>query len=101
MDIIDLSQLIKFAAALCFVLALMGGLAVILKKFGNNHPLVSPQKRRLKILEVMTLDARRKAVLLRRDEKEHLVILGANSETVIETGIESPQDSDHAEKHND
>ena len=47
----------------------------------------------MKILEVMPLDSRRKAILMRCDDKDHLVILGANSETVIESVAESPQDS--------
>ena len=94
MEPIALTQIVKLCAALVFVLALMGGLALAVRKFGHGHPLTAPHKRRLKIIESLPLDARRKAVLLRRDDREHLVILGTNSETVIETGIESRQDAD-------
>lgn len=94
MEVIALPQLLKFAAALLFVLALMGGLALAVRKFGHNHPLTAPHKRRLRIIEVLALDARRKAVLIKRDDKEHLVILGANSETVVESHIESLQDGE-------
>jgi len=94
MEVIAVSQIIKFIAALVFVLALMGGLALAVRKFGSNHPLTAPHKRRLKIMEVLPLDAKRKAVLLKRDGREHLVILGANSETLIESGIESQQDAE-------
>lgn len=80
---------IKFVASLALVLGLMGGLALILKKIGlGNIGIVPADKRRLKIVEILPLDARRKALILRRDEKEHLVILGVNGETVIETDIE-------------
>ena len=92
MELISLTQLMKFAAALVFVLALMGGLGVIMRRFASNHPMVAPGKKRLKIIEVLPLDARRRAVLLKRDDREHLVILGANGETVVETGIEAGQD---------
>lgn len=94
MEAIALPQIIKFFAALLFVLALMGGLALAMRKFGSNHPLTAPHRRRLKIIEVLPLDARRKAVLLKRDDKEHLVILGANSEVVVESSIESRQDGE-------
>lgn len=92
MELISLAQFMKFAAALVFVLALMGGLSLVMKRFAHNHPLTAPGKKRLKIVEVLPLDARRRAILLKRDGREHLVILGANGETVVETGIEAGQD---------
>lgn len=98
MQVIDLHDLARFAAALIFVLALMGGLSLVMRRFSQNHPLTLPQKRRLKILEVLPLDSRRRLVLLKRDDREHLVILGANGETLIESGIESKQDSEDAAK---
>jgi flagellar protein FliO/FliZ len=80
---------IKFFAALIFVLGLMGGLALVLKRIGlGPASMIAPDKRRLKILEILPLDARRKAVLLSRDNTEHLVILGPTGETVVEANIE-------------
>lgn len=93
MELIEPAQFIKFFAALLFVIGLMGGLALLMRKFNDRHSIVSPNKRRLKIKESLTLDARRRLLLIQRDEKEHLVILGANNETVIETGIESTHNS--------
>lgn len=95
MELISLVQFMKFAAALVFVLALMGGLALALRRFGLNRPMAAGNRRRLKIVEVLPIDSRRRAVLLRRDGREHLVILGANGETVVETGIEAGQDERH------
>ncbi len=92
MEIISLADIIRFAAAMLFVLALMGGLSLALRKFGHGTPLTTPGKRRLKIVEVLPLDHRRRAMIIRRDDKEHLIILGANGETVVESGIESLQD---------
>lgn len=86
-------------AALIFVLALMVGMYIILRKFNLGHASAvrTPKDRRLNIEEIMPVDSRRKAVLVRRDNKEHLVILSTSGETVIETGIDSPQpeNSDH------
>jgi len=84
----ELHDYIRFVAALAFVLGLMGGLALILKRINLGAMGINPgAKRRLKIIEILPLDARRKAVLLSRDDAEHLVILGGTSETVVETNI--------------
>jgi flagellar protein FliO/FliZ len=87
----ELPDLLRLIAALAFVLALMGGLALALKKLGlggvGAGPGAGRGKKRLEVLETLPLDARRRAVLLRRDEAEHLVILGPNGETLIESGI--------------
>ncbi len=90
--LIDLPQLLKFAAALLLVLGLMGGLALLMRRFGNFQGMAAPGRRRLKIVETLPLDARRRLMIVRRDEREHLIILGATGETVIETGIETGQD---------
>ncbi len=85
----DLHDYLKFIAALLFVLGLMGGLALILRRLGYGAASMVPaDKRRLKIIEILPLDARRKAVLLSRDGVEHLVILGGTGETVVETNIQ-------------
>ena len=83
---------LKFAASLVFVLALMGGLSLVLRRFADGHPLKMPAQRRLKIVESLAIDVRHRAVILRRDQREHLVILGPNGETVVESGIELAQD---------
>jgi flagellar protein FliO/FliZ len=76
---------LKFLFALIFVLALMGGLAFVLKKLGlAGDKLPGGDKRRLKVLESLPLDARRKVILLRKDDTEHLVILGPTGETVLD-----------------
>lgn len=100
MEFMDLSQLGRFVAALVFVLSLMFGLSIAMRRINEKRgSLMKSSKRRLHIVEIMPLDSRRRAVLLRRDDREHLVILGGNGETVIETGIESPQDHPHGSRH--
>jgi flagellar protein FliO/FliZ len=89
----ELPQILRLIAALAFVVALMGGLALLLKKLGLSAPVTPAGKRkRLKLVESLPLDARRRLVLIQRDNKQHLVILGANGETVIETDIEAVHD---------
>ena len=89
MEISDLPQILRLLAAMAFVLALMGGLALTLKRLGlSAGPSAAPKKKRLKIIEALPLDARRRAVLIQRDDIQHLVILGPNGETIVETDIE-------------
>lgn len=84
---------LRFLLAMIFVLSLMGGLWLILRKLGLSGPIVqTPGKRRLKIIETLSIDTRRRAVILQRDNIQHLVILGPTGETVIETNIPAPED---------
>jgi flagellar protein FliO/FliZ len=86
----------RMLAALVFVVALMGGLAILLRRLGLSGPAPVPGRaRRLKIVEAAALDGRRRMVLIQRDDVQHLVILGSNSETVIETGIVPKDNQDH------
>lgn len=90
----DYQDYLKFLAALVLVLSLMGGLAFILKRFGfGQGGIISPNKKRLKIIEILPLDARRKAVILERDDTQHLVLLGPSGETVVEINIKAPKDA--------
>lgn len=84
----DLQQYLTFAFALMFVLALIGIVAVIFRRLGLGHAMPgNPRQRRVSIVEVTPLDTRRRLVLLRRDDVEHLILLGTNGDHVIESGI--------------
>lgn len=85
----SLPQIVRLLVAMGIVLVMMGGLAYCLKRLGlgDAAPKDSNKTKRLHLIESLPLDARRRAVLLRCDESEHLVILGANGETVIKTDI--------------
>lgn len=82
--------------ALLFVLGLMGGLWLVLKRLGLSGalPMVPPTKRRMAIIEVLPLDPRRKAIILRKDDREHLVILGPTGETVVESACWRDESTD-------
>lgn len=90
-----LFELFRMLAALAFVLALMGGLALLLKRLGlSGVQAANPGKRRLKVVEGLALDSRRRLVLIQRDDKQHLVILGPTGETVVETNIKPVRDDE-------
>ena len=98
MELITGMQVLRMVAALAFVLALMVGLNLLMRRINAGAGgLVAPvNKRRLQIVESMGLDARRRLVLIRRDNREHLVILGPAGETVVETGIMPIEKNDDA-----
>ena len=97
MDVVstDMPQILRLLVALFIVFSLMGVLAFLLKKLGlaTDSTIRSGDKKRLRIIESIPLDARRRLVIVKCDQKEHLVVLGANSETVIDTNIEPVDDS--------
>jgi len=83
---------LRFALALVLVIALIGALAWIVRRMGWGSRFVAPAaKRRLGILEVLPLDGKRRLVLLRRDEAEHLILLGADRDLLIESGSGRPK----------
>lgn len=93
---------LKFFFALVFVLSLMGGLAFVMKRLGLGQFGVSrvsaKQKKRLQIIEILPLDAKRKAMIIQRDNTQHLILLSATGETVIETNIKPPKDQEAKDK---
>ena len=97
MDGIDLNltDYMKFVFAFIFVMALIALAAVIARRFGFGLP-SSPRnfaRRRLGIFENLNVDGKRRMVLVRRDDTEHLLLLGTNSELVIENDITPPENA--------
>lgn len=90
----DSAQFVKLAAALAFVLALMLVLALIMRRINHGGPVMPLTRRRLKLVETLPLDPRRRLAIVRCDDREHLLILGMNGETVVETNLKAPQDTD-------
>lgn len=90
----DTLLLLKFFSAFIFVVALMLLFGWFLKRIGLAGPVMqNSAQRRLKIVEFLPVDHRRRLVLVRRDDKEHLLLLGTGSETVVETNISADRDN--------
>ena len=84
MDVIDYG---RFLAALLFVLGLIALLAWFARRFRLGTAPAAGTARRLAVLETLPLDARRKLVLIRRDDTEHLLLLGTDGNRLVEGGI--------------
>ena len=91
----DFNDYIRFVFALAFVLGLIGLATLALKRFGML-PRVTRKKigsgKRLGIVEIAPIDAKRRLILVRRDEVEHLIVLGTSSELLVESGIAARSD---------
>ncbi len=85
----ELLPYIKYIAVLILVLGLIALLAFIARKFGVVPKADSKrgERKRLGITQVTSVDAKRKLVLVRRDDQEHLLLLGPERDLVIETNI--------------
>lgn len=87
----EAGTLVSALATLFLVLLMIVGLGWALRRFGlgmgrmNRHG--GTAGRRLSIVEIAPLDMKRRLVLIRRDEVEHLILLGPQTETVVERGI--------------
>jgi flagellar protein FliO/FliZ len=89
----DYAAYSQFVLALVFVLALIGILGALARRLGLGgiRAAKGSPERRISIVEVRPLDAKRKVILLRRDHVEHLIIIGPASELLIESGIPVPR----------
>ena len=86
----EIMDYFRFLLALVFVLGLIGVLATIARRAGLGFPTAAIKPgntRRLSVVEVTAVDGRRRMVLVRRDDVEHLLLISPTSETVIERGI--------------
>ncbi|MBL6934243.1 MAG: FliO/MopB family protein [Alphaproteobacteria bacterium] len=95
---------IQFLAALLFVLGLIGIFALLVRRFGFgliSAPRSGNGKKRIAVVEVIPVDAKRRLALVRRDGTEHLVLLGPTSDLLIESGIkaESPTNEETDQSH--
>ena len=79
----------KFFIAFAVVLALIGLTAWLVRRFGANHLGGSARGRqpRLAVIDAATVDGRRRLVLIRRDNVEHLLMIGGPTDVVVEPNI--------------
>jgi flagellar protein FliO/FliZ len=88
----DYADYLRFVLALLLVLGLIGLLAYAARRWGFGMGGRSGRRnaggrRRLAVVEVLTLDTRRRLILVERDGVEHLILTGATQDLVVERGI--------------
>lgn len=86
----DLMPLLRMLGALSIVLGLLAGAPWAVRRLGVRLPGAvgagGPGKR-IELVERLGLDGKRSVALIRRDGREHLLLLGPEGPLVIETSI--------------
>ncbi len=87
----EFSSYFRFIMALVFVLALIALAGWAVRRFGGLRMGIPARagNRRLEIVEIAPIDSKRRLVLVKRDDTEHLLLLGITQDLVVETGISS------------
>src|ERR1700761_7592955 len=80
---------VQLFLALLIVLGLIGAAAWAVRRFGGAHlgGTVRGRQPRLAVIEYATVDARRRLLLVRRDNVEHLMMIGGPTDVVVEPNI--------------
>ena len=80
----------RFFIAFLVVLALIGVTAWLVRRFGANRlggGAARGRQPRLAVIDAATVDGRRRLVLIRRDNVEHLLMIGGPTDVVVEPNI--------------
>ncbi|QOZ08594.1 flagellar biosynthetic protein FliO [Bradyrhizobium sp. CCBAU 51765] len=81
---------ITFIVAFIVVLALIGVAAWLVRRFGSSRLGANTQRGRmprLAVIDAAAVDGRRRLVLVRRDNVEHLLMIGGPTDIVVEPNI--------------
>lgn len=90
---LDLQTLVLGVSAFLFAVALLALLIWVFRVFFGDRstgPARRGREKRLGVIETASVDAKRKLYLIRRDDVEHLVIIGGPVDVVVEAGITIP-----------
>lgn len=81
---------LRIILAFAIVSGLLGLLGYGLKYIslrGMKLPGMTSRQQRLQLVESLNLDVRRRLVIVRRDDVEHLLLLGVNQDIVVESNL--------------
>jgi flagellar protein FliO/FliZ len=80
---------VRFFVAFLIVLGLIGAIAWAVRRFGSGRLGANTRGRqpRLAVIDYASVDGRRRLILVRRDNVEHLLMIGGPSDIVVEPNI--------------
>ncbi|WP_300532111.1 flagellar biosynthetic protein FliO [Maricaulis sp.] len=89
-DAVDLTQYFLAMLVLAGLLGVLGLFAMAVQRGWILQSVTGlagfkADERRMKIRETLVLDPRRRMVIVEVDEEEHLILLGATTETLVKT----------------
>ena len=80
----------RFFIAFLVVLGLIGLTAWVVRRFGSDRlggAATRGRQPRLAVIDAASIDSRRRLVIIRRDNVEHLLMIGGATDVVVETNI--------------
>lgn len=88
---VEMPLALRFFLAFVFVLALIGGAAYLVRRFGSkalqSATAARGRQHRLALIDSTPVDGRRRLLLIRRDNVEHLIMVGGPTDVVVEANI--------------
>ena len=85
----DILSLLRTLGGLGVVLGMLAGALWVVRRYDIKLPgrVSHTSRKRIEMVERLTLDAKRSVALIRRDDAEHLILIAPDGHVVIETGI--------------
>lgn len=86
----DVPPALKFFLAFVIVLALIGVTAWLVRRFGADRfggSAARGRQPRLAVVDAAAVDGRRRLIIIRRDNVEHLLMIGGPTDVVVEQNI--------------
>ena len=86
----DAMSFLRIALAFAVVAGLLGALGFGLRYInerGIKLPGKTSRAKRLDVVESLTVDVRRRLVIVRCDDQEHLLLLGASQDIVVKADL--------------
>lgn len=92
----DILSMLRTLGALGIVLGMLAGALWFVKRYDVKLPgrVTNSRRKRIEIVERLSVDAKRSLALIRRDGMEHLVMFGPEGQSTIETGIAAPEQAE-------
>ncbi len=85
---VELPPPVTFIIAFVIVLGLIGATFWLVRRFGAGRLAAGRGRQpRLAVIDAAAVDSRRKLIIIRRDNVEHLLMIGGPSDVVVETNI--------------
>jgi flagellar protein FliO/FliZ len=81
---------LRFFIAFVVVLGLIGATAYVVRRFGGDRLGAATSRGRqprLAVVDAASVDGRRRLILIRRDNVEHLLMIGGPTDVVVEPNI--------------
>jgi flagellar protein FliO/FliZ len=95
----NLTSWTDYLFAVSVLVVLLGGMGLfaysvqkgwILQGMTGLRPLLSPELRRLALKETLVIDPRRRLVIIRSDDTEHVLLLGVEREILLSSQVAKP-----------